>query len=59
MLIDCGQCKAPADACADCVVTALLGVPAPVELQDSEYRALTVLSNAGLVPPLRLVSEAV
>lgn len=44
-------------ACADCVVTHFLGLPAQRELRDREERALEVLSGAGLVPPLRMTSE--
>ncbi|MEI7655805.1 MAG: hypothetical protein WCJ22_03390 [Actinomycetes bacterium] len=56
MIIDCGTCQAPKTACADCLVTALLGVVGTVELEQPEMRALSVLSDAGLVPPLRLIS---
>jgi hypothetical protein len=55
MLIDCNSCAARDLECDDCVVTALLG---PVErgvLPELEQRALAVLADRGLVPPLRLV----
>lgn len=53
--IDCHDCRAPQAACADCVVTMLLpdestGRP---DLSQEEQRALSVLSDSGLVPPLR------
>jgi hypothetical protein len=51
MIIDCMQCEARGLACAGCGVSALVGDepdPGPVEL-----RALLVLANAGLIPPLR------
>ncbi len=70
MIIDCGTCTARADACADCVVTYLTigvrpGADAPVppaaraivppaDLDDAERRAISVLAESGLVPPLRL-----
>jgi len=42
-------------ACSDCVVTALLSAPGPDgELDESEFRALRVLANARMIPPLRL-----
>jgi hypothetical protein len=57
MLIDCDTCRAPEGACRDCVMTVLLErPPVPVELDDSESTALAALADAGLVPPLRLVS---
>jgi hypothetical protein len=57
VLIDCDTCIAPASACHDCVVTVLLDrPPVPVELDASEEAAIDRLAEAGLVPPLRLVS---
>lgn len=55
MIIDCGHCSARGDACADCVVTCLLGPPgAGLEIDEAEQAALVVLAESGLVPPLRL-----
>jgi hypothetical protein len=55
MLIDCDDCSARGDGCADCVVTALLGeVPAP-GLPEETVAALGILADGGLLPPLRLV----
>jgi hypothetical protein len=63
VLIDCDDCVLRGDGCADCVVTAMLGpidvavdpLPStPGPLTDEERRALRVLADAGLVPPLRL-----
>jgi hypothetical protein len=43
-------------ACADCVVTVLLGAPpGGVEVDETERRALDVLADSGLVPRLQLV----
>lgn len=61
MLIDCETCAVRGPACGDCVVTVLLGAPAArpgepgVDLDRAERRALEVLAESGLVPPLRLV----
>jgi hypothetical protein len=55
MLIDCDSCEVRGLACGDCVVTALLGAPAGVELDAEERQAIDVLAGSGLVPPLRLV----
>jgi hypothetical protein len=56
MLIDCNTCVARGQACADCVVTMFLDGPrAAVDLDEEEQRAMEHLSDAGLVPPLRLV----
>jgi hypothetical protein len=61
MLIDCDSCAMRDIACADCVVTMLLGrddgggVIDQPELDDDERRAVDVLAGAGLIAPLRLV----
>jgi hypothetical protein len=55
MLIDCDGCRARDLGCDDCVVTALLGPPDAGMLAEPEQRALAVLADSGLVPPLRLV----
>jgi len=55
MLIECDRCVLRDIACSDCVVTALLSAPGPDgELDEAEYRALRVLADARMVPPLRL-----
>jgi hypothetical protein len=61
MLIDCERCEMRDIACADCVVTALLGPPGepgqparPAEIGEAERRALRVLADARLVSPLRM-----
>jgi hypothetical protein len=55
MLIDCGQCVVHDIACPDCVVTALQRPPGrQCEIGEAELRALRVLAEARLVPPLRL-----
>lgn len=56
MLIDCDGCAMRDLACADCVVTVLLGgPPGALEVDDDERAALAVLADSGLVPHLRLV----
>lgn len=57
VVLDCDQClvRSPG-ACADCVVTVLLGgPPRGVELDAEDVAALDALADGGLVPPLRLV----
>lgn len=55
MLIDCDQCEMRDIACPDCVVTALRDGAGPQpDLDAAEWRALRVLADARLVPPLRL-----
>lgn len=56
--IDCDTCVVRGLSCHDCVVTVLLGPPPELMIDDDERRALDVLAQGGLVPPLRLV-EAV
>lgn len=70
MVIDCDGCAMRDLACHDCVVTVLLGMPsvradadpapvrAPLEVTPGEQAALAVLSDHGMVPPLRLVPVA-
>ena len=54
--IDCDHCSLRGIGCGDCVVTVLLGGPPfGVPLDDDERRAIDVLADAGLVPPLRMV----
>ncbi len=56
LVIDCDRCAVRGLGCGDCVVTVLLGGPPyGVELDDEEHRAIEVLADAGLVPPLRMV----
>ncbi len=57
-VIDCDRCAVRGAGCGDCVVTVLLGGPPEgVQLDAVEERALTVLAEAGLVPPLRMVGR--
>jgi len=59
MLIDCDGCAVRGLACSDCVVTVLLGTPPDgLRLDATERRALAVLADSGLVPPLRLVQSS-
>ena len=53
--IDCDTCLVRGLACHDCVVSVLLGPPPELEIDADEERALAVLADSGLVPPLRLV----
>jgi hypothetical protein len=56
MVIDCESCiMRDTDACADCVVTFVIGTePAGALVVDAaEFRALRLLGQAGLVPQLR------
>ena len=66
MIIDCDGCQVRGLACQDCVVAVLIGPPGEVvgtlvnadPLDAEERRALGVLAQAGLVPPLRLAARA-
>ena len=57
VLIDCDTCIARGVGCSDCVISVLLNTPGPVELDDATETAFVTLADAGLVPPLRLVSD--
>ena len=56
--IDCDTCVVRGLACHDCVVTVLLGPPPELGFDDDETRALDVLAESGLVPPLRMVRRS-
>ncbi len=53
--IDCDRCAARGAGCSDCVVSVLLGPPAPSDLDAGQRAVLDTLADGGLVPPLRLV----
>jgi hypothetical protein len=56
VIIDCETCRVRDVACADCVVTALLGkAGTSVHFDEQEHQAVGALADQGLVPPLRLV----
>jgi hypothetical protein len=58
MIIDCGRCETRGNGCRDCVITVLEPPNVTGYLGEAEVRALGVLADAGLVPPLRLVQVA-
>ena len=62
MVIDCDSCPVAGLACHDCLVSVLLGVPdprdIPVPIDVEHARAIGVLADCGLVPPLRSAREA-
>lgn len=56
LVIDCSDCSLQAtSACKDCLVTFICGRDADeaVVIDVAEERALRLLSNSGLVPPVR------
>ena len=53
MTIDCGRCEMHGIACCDCAVAVVESQNVTGYLGDAEVRALRVLADAGLVPPLR------
>lgn len=61
MVIDCGRCVMRGAGCQDCVVAVLEPpnvagylVQVPGYLDEAEVRAIGVLADAGMVPPLKL-----
>jgi hypothetical protein len=56
LIIDCDQCRMQhTDACVDCVVTFLCTNSEEAVVVDvAERRALRLLADSGLAPPLRL-----
>jgi hypothetical protein len=74
-VIDCDTCTVRGAACADCVVSVMLGGPPDavrtpagdpgpgpdaglISLDPDAQRALAVLADAGVVPPLRMTRPA-
>lgn len=59
MIIDCNACELQeTTACGECIVPVLLHQMAgPFDLGSDEAEALGNLADAGLVTPLRLVSD--
>ena len=58
MIIDCGRCETRGNRCQDCVITVLEPPNVASYLGEAEVRALGVLADAGLVPPVRLTIAA-
>jgi hypothetical protein len=69
LIIDCDSCSVRGIGCDDCVMSVLLEAPpewaspdegdgAWVALDPAEARALDVLAEGGLLPPLRLTPRA-
>jgi len=54
MAVDCGRCGTRGIGCRDCVVAVIESQNVTSCLGAAEVRALRVLADAGLVPPLRL-----
>jgi hypothetical protein len=54
MTIDCGRCEMRGIGCRDCAVAVIESRNVTGRLGEAEVRALRVLADAGLVPPLRL-----
>lgn len=58
MIVDCDRCEVRGNACAECVITVLLGAPpGGLELDGTDRRALDTLAAAGMVPRLQLVER--
>ena len=55
MIIDCDTCTMRDLACSDCVVSVLLTISdrPSNEITSAEVKAISALSQKGLVPPLR------
>jgi hypothetical protein len=53
MTINCDRCDTRDGACQDCVVTVLAPRGSARHLEAEELRALRVLADADMIPPLR------
>jgi hypothetical protein len=56
MTIECGRCEMRGIGCRDCAVAVIESQNVTGCLTHEQLRALRVLADAGLVPPLRLPS---
>jgi hypothetical protein len=57
MLIDCDTCTGRGVHCDDCVISVLLNAPPrQLDIDGDEQVAFVSLAEAGLVPPLRLIT---
>ena len=54
MMTECGGCEMRGIGCPDCVVAVIESQSVTSCIGEPEMRALRVLADAGLVPPLRL-----
>jgi hypothetical protein len=54
MTIDCGRCEIRGIGCRDCAIAVIETQNVTGYLAEPELRALDVLADAGLVPPVRL-----
>jgi hypothetical protein len=52
MMFDCGRCEMGETRCRDCVIAVTETRNVTTRLGRAELRALRVLADAGLVPPL-------
>ncbi|NIH87869.1 hypothetical protein [Amycolatopsis granulosa] len=57
VIIDCNRCTLRGRACGECVLSVLVDAPPVVELDSEELAAVQLLSEAGLVPPPRVISR--
>jgi hypothetical protein len=57
MASNCGRCDTRGGPCQECVVTVVASPGAAPHLGAEELRALSVLADAGMLPPLRLRTE--
>ena len=58
MTIECGRCEMRGTGCRDCAVAVIESQNVTGRLTPEQLRALRVLADAGLVPPLRLSSAS-
>ena len=54
-MIDCGRCEMSETRCRDCAIAVTETRNVTAHLGQAELRALRVLADAGLVPPLTRV----
>jgi hypothetical protein len=56
MTIDCGRCQMRGIGCRDCAIAVIETRNVTGYLPEAELQALSVLADAGLVPPVRLTT---
>jgi hypothetical protein len=58
VVIGCDRCEVRGDACAECMISVLLGAPPAVEWDEDEQRAVDALVEVGMRPRLLLVPRS-
>lgn len=56
VIVDCARCVFREKKCSDCVVSVVVDTARPLHWTAEELRAVNLLADAGMVPPLHHVA---